>query len=319
MFEWLAQRSGENILTEEEQLVFWSHFAGYTTSVREKKLSIPDARKLVKLVSNVLKAKTTAVMRIEGFVFDGLLGYTGGGKALLYHVIEVSTGLVKCGKVYRIDKDTESVSREIEASTVVHGSNSYNPYIVRYEIALDFSHQSAPSNRSIALIMTLYQLTLAAIIEAFFATPLPMHMFNKVAICVLSAGSRFCELNMAHCDIKPENVMMLDGEYTVIDLGAVCKYGEPVVECTLGYYLDAPIHIATPIFDLNCAAVTLARCCIPNFTVTPGMSRASLLYTTEQLMATTTDHTLGHAYSVLKTCLTSLDCNEALVQLQSIL
>jgi len=315
MFEWLAQRSGENILTADEQVIFWTKFAGYAVPLREKKLSIVESRSLVKRVSNFLKTQTTTAMMAVGFIFGDLLGQTGGGKALLYYVIEVATGEVKCGKVYHIDKDTEAtVAAEIEGSSEVH-RGATNQHIVRYEATLPFEHESAPSKRMIVLIMPLYQLSLAAVLDAFFETPLPLNIYYKVATCVLSAGARFHELNKGHCDFKPENIMLTGGDFTVIDLGAVCKYGAAATEYTRGYCLDAPIHSVTPIFDLNCAAVTLARCCISGFKVVPGMTRAQLLHVVEDLIST---GVLEHLYTdVLKICLTASDCEAALAQLQS--
>jgi serine/threonine protein kinase len=313
MFDWLAQRSGENVLTADEQVVFWTKFAGYAVPLREKNLSIVDSRSLVKKVSNVLKSQTTTAMLAVGFVFDGLLGQTGGGKALLYHVIEVATGEVKCGKVYRIDTETEAtVTAEIEGSSEVH-KDGPNQHIVCYEVTLPFEHVSAPSKKMIVLIMPLYQMSLAAVLDAFFETPLPKNMFLKVATCLLSAGSRFHELKKGHCDIKPENIMISGGNFTVIDLGAVCKYNVPATEYTPGYCLDAPVHSVTPIFDLNCSAVTLARCCISDFQVKQGRTRANLLQETEDLVS------LDNLYtSVLKICLTASDCGAALAQLLAV-
>ena len=129
----------------------------------------------------------------------------------------------------------------------------------------------------VALIMPLYQFSLAMMIKAFLELPLPAEIFMKVAHCVLGAGARFHDIKMCHCDIKPENVMILGQSFTVIDLRAVCKHNEEVKEYTNGYYLDAPTHELTPIFDLNCAAVTLARCCLPDFSVRRGMTRANLV------------------------------------------
>lgn len=314
MFEWLAKRSGENVFTADEQVVFWTKFAGFAIPLREKKLSIVDSRLLVKQVSNVLKSQTTTAMMAIGFVFVGLLGPTGGGKALLYHVIEVATGEVKCGKVYSLDKETEAtVTAEIDGSSKVH-KGATNRHIVRYEATLPFEHESAPSKKMIALIMPLYQMSLAAVLNAFFETPLPLNMYRKVATCVLSAGTRFHELKIGHCDIKPENIMLTGGDFTVIDLGAVCKYGAAASEYTPGYCLDAPVHLVTPIFDLNCAAVTLARCCISSFKVVPGMTRAKLLDVIQELISA---GTLEHLYTdVLKICLTASDCEAALAQLQ---
>lgn len=38
MFEWLAQKSGESILTTEEQVLFWTKFAGYSIPVKGRLL-----------------------------------------------------------------------------------------------------------------------------------------------------------------------------------------------------------------------------------------------------------------------------------------
>ena len=312
MFDWLAERSGENVFSADEQVVFWTKFSEYSIPLREKKLSIPESRLLVKRVSNVLKSQTTVAMMANGFVFYGLLGQTGGGKALLYHVIDVATGEI--GKVYCLDRETEAtVDAEISGSSEVH-QGAHNRHIVRYETTIPFEHASAPSKKMIVLIMPLYQLSLAAVLDAFYETPLPLNMYRKVATCVLSAGARFHELKKGHCDFKPENIMLMGGDFTVIDLGAMCKYRNAATEYTRGYYLDAPIHSVTPIFDLNCAAVTLARCCISGFKVTQGMTRAQLLHVIEDLISKgVLEHQLYT--DVIKICLTSSDCEAALAQL----
>lgn len=107
MFSWLAQTSGLNPLTAEEQVIFWTKFGGCTAQSQDKLLPIVDTRRLVKNIRTILSSQTTKMMRSNGFVFDGMLGQTGCGKALLYHVIQVDTGEVKCGNVYRIHRDTE--------------------------------------------------------------------------------------------------------------------------------------------------------------------------------------------------------------------
>ena len=311
MFSWLAKTSGENILTVEEQVIFWTKFGGYTAPLRDKLLSIVDTKKLVKNVRTVLRSQTTKMMISNGFVFDGIVGQTGGGKALLYHVIKVETGEVKCGKVYRIDSETEeTVHAEINGSAAVHEGGN-NLHIVCYEAIVNFKHESTVYGNMVALIMPLYQISLADIIEAFFETQLPENMFLRVAHCVLGAGARFHELNQGHCDFKPENIMMTGNTFTVIDLGAVCNYNDQPRECTVGYYLDAPIHQLSPIFDLNCAAVTLARCCFPDFKVSRGMTRAHLLEINSR------EHLSASVYfQVLNICLTANNCGEAFTNYQ---
>jgi hypothetical protein len=121
--------------------------------------------------------------------------------------------------VYRIDSAIEmKVDAEVNGSAAVHHGD-INLTIVRYEAAVKFKHNSTVYGNMIALIMPLYQISLADIIVAFFQTQLPVHMFLKVARCVLGAGARFHELDKGH--FKPENIMMTGNTFTVIDLGAV--------------------------------------------------------------------------------------------------
>jgi serine/threonine protein kinase len=212
--------------------------------------------------------------------------------------------------VYRIDRDTEAtVYAETNGSAAVH-KDGINEHIVCYEAAVNFKHESTVDDGMVALIMPLYQISLAAIIEAFSQTQLPELMFLKVAHCVLGAGARFHEIEKGHCDLKPKNIMMTGNTFTVIDLGAVCRYNDEPRESTVGYYLDASIHRLTAIFDLNCAAVTLARCCIVDFEVLKGMTREHLLEIISRKLES------ASVYSrVLKICLKAADCGEAFTAL----
>jgi len=310
MFEWLAKRSGENEFSPEEQVVFWTKFAGYGVPLKEKKLSVTEARKLVTLVRTVIRTQTAALMKAQGYLFDGLLGQTGGGKALLYHVIELATGRVKCGKVYCIDLETEaSLLAETEGSDKVHCSE-VNQYIVRYEAQLPFNHETAPSKKMVVLIMPLFQLSLASVLDALFGEPLPFVMFRKLATCLLSAVARFHEIGMSHSDIKPANVMISGDNFVVIDLGSVCLYDKEARECTVGYHLDAPVHCLTPEFDLNCTAVTLARCCIPDFQVVRGMTKNYLMTLIDGSIASQIQPNLYT--EAIKFCLSSTNGGEAL-------
>lgn len=125
----------------------------------------------------------------EGYVFDGLIGKSGGGKALLYNVVELSTGIVKCAKVYDVSDETFQV--EVFGSEKVHSSN-INQFIVRYDPIVHFQHVTT-EKCMIALIMPLFQLSLEEMLLSFFDKPLPVVMVKKVAICILSAGARFQE------------------------------------------------------------------------------------------------------------------------------
>ena len=275
VFEWLSQRSGENVLTDAEQAVFWQKFGNFHHSLLHHVLSVTEARKLVNNIRSTLLSRTVAVMRDQGFIFDGFLAQTNAGKAILYHVIEMSTGQVCCGKVYAVSDSQDSLGREIQANVEVH-KDGIHPSIVHYRSVLQFQHVSEPSKNLIALIMPLYQLCLTAVIEALADTLMPWYMFDHLAKSLFSAGLRFQSIGMSHADIKPENVMLANGEFYVIDLGAVVLLRSSAAEHTPGYGLDASFSCIEPVFDLNCIAVTLVRCCDNTFQVRPGMTRAKL-------------------------------------------
>lgn len=261
MFSWLAQRSGENPLSEEERLIFFTQFGGYDEFVRNSSLSIKASRELVRKVRTVVRSKTTAVLSQSGYVFVGTLDQTGGGKALLYHIIHSETGVVKCGKVYKIDVENEEiVTTESSASSKIHHDGVIS-CVVRYETCLRFAHETAPQQQMVALVMPLYQMSLATIIDAYVDNPLPMNMYRKLVRCLLTAATRLHQIELVHCDIKPENIMICNGEFTVIDLGAVTAFGQAAREHTMGYAMEASRNAVSGQFDMFCIASTLARCC----------------------------------------------------------
>ena len=305
IFDWLAQRSGENILTSEEQVLFWTKFAGYSIPLQERKLTVQESRKLVKAIRNFLRSQTTLMMQAEGYIFDGLLGQTGGGRALLYHIIDAQKPSVFCGKVYCVDKEnSQTISVEINSSSQLH-QKCIHPHIVRYIDVKRFSHHTAPSQEMIVLIMPLYQLSLSSLLDALFDNPMSLDMFQTLTSALLSACSRFEELSKCHCDVKPENIMVSNGSFILIDLGAVTDFNQPLREFTEGYYLDASIHCADSSFDLNCIAVTLGRCCIKNFDVKRGRTRAMYLEMLDQ------QDILPQYKNAIRICLTSSRCKDA--------
>ena len=241
------------------------------------------------------------------------MGQTGGGKALLYHAISLATSDVLCAKVYRIEEYTSAtLIAEKESSIKIHEHQHY-PEIVKYLDVVSFQHESAPDQALIAFIMPLYKLSLAAAIEAFYDIPFPVGMFTKLALSLLCAGARFQELKLVHCDIKPENVMMSDANFVLIDLGAVSMIGQPALEYTPGYGLQAPLSSLTPEYDLNCISVTLLRCCaIQEFEVTPALSKRVLMTKIEKINDTTLKN-------VLTICVGSCGCQEAYESVQKYL
>jgi serine/threonine protein kinase len=271
MFEWLSQRSGENILNDDEQTIFWSKFSYLSIQVEQRKLSIIDSRRLVQHIRNMLKTQTTALWRTHGYIFDGLLNSTGGGKALLYNVIRHDTLEIFCGKVY-CTEESDAISAEWNTSKKIHHETTC-PYIVKYSDIQQFVHETDPSRKMVVFIMPLFEMSLANIIESYFDTPLCEKIFIKIARSVLSAGARFQELGLSHCDVKPENIMVKGGEFCLIDLGATVELGAFAREHTQGYCLDATTTPVRTDFDACCIAVTLLRCAYPAYVLKPRVTR----------------------------------------------
>lgn len=151
----------------------------------------------------------------------------------------------------------------------------------------------------IVLIMPLYQLSLTSLLEALADNPMSLEMFQTLTSALLSACSRFEELDKCHGDVKPENIMISNGTFILIDLGAVTDFNKPLREFTEGYYLDSSVRCANSTFDLNCIAVTLGRCCIKDFEAKRGRTRAKYLEMLDQQAI------LPQYKNAIRVCLTS--------------
>jgi len=283
MFDWLAKASGQNPLSNEEKIIFFTQFSNFVNPTRMKILTIVEARKLVSNIRAFIKSKTVAALMQEGYVFDGLLSQGGAeGKALLYNVIDTASGKILCAKVYSVsDANDSNISNEIEKSLLIHES-SIHPHVVKYLRPIHFSHLQSSSSSSIpmvALLMPKYELNLFEILDAFTENPLSIGIFRKLTLHILDAASRFESVGLSHSDIKPQNIMILAGNFVLIDLGASCRLGSAATEYTPGYFLNANPNHMTPEFDLNCIIVTLAKCCIKGFIPKLGMTKAAFIDT----------------------------------------
>eukprot|EP00026_Physarum_polycephalum_P011208 Phypoly_transcript_11413.p2 GENE.Phypoly_transcript_11413~~Phypoly_transcript_11413.p2 ORF type:complete len:174 (+),score=21.25 Phypoly_transcript_11413:589-1110(+) len=98
-----------------------------------------------------------------------------------------------------------------------------------------------------------------------FLSALVYEPFDEIASCelarvLLRVGCVFLALRKAHSDIKPNNIMVTNGSFTLIDLGSTTKFGERTVELTPRFYLDSNIQEVDHKLDLYCIATTLALC-----------------------------------------------------------
>ena len=265
------------VLTDDQLRILYTKFSNCLPLIRMKKLGVNDIRKLLKSVDCVLMTQTIAYMiSQEGYVFDGLIGSTGLSNSLLYRVFKCNhPAQVFCAKVYL---EENKARYEAFVSSMIHDPTP-KAGIVKY-ICIQVKHIHIVQE-SMALLMPLYRASLEDVLEAFQNNPVPFDYFIKLAKVILAAVSHFHVNDLCHCDIKPANIMVsaivlqylltilckLDDDLSpvLIDFGAVIKFGETVREYTHFYRLDAELNSVGPEFDLNCVAVTLARCFFPSF------------------------------------------------------
>jgi serine/threonine protein kinase len=308
--DWLNSLLGHE-LTPREEHILWVKFSSYGPSIARRLLSIHQAKILLKSIRTVIQTQTIVVMKKQGYLFDGLLGPSGASKAILYRVLKETrtSRQVLCGKVYLSDSEYQrTFQSEINTSSEIHEEGrDIHPNIVRYSDVLNFEHVSEGNRPTVALIMPLFSMSLQDELEAKGAeVQISFDRFLELGSQLLSAGKRFEEKNLVHCDIKPGNIMLSDEKYVVIDFGAVCFTGQAVREYTQFYSLNADTSEVNSLFDLNCIIVTLAQCFMRGFIVR-SRSRAGLL----DEMQTYGLNNPDNAEHVTK-CISCLDCESCI-------
>jgi serine/threonine protein kinase len=69
---------------------------------------------------------------------------------------------------------------------------------------------------------------------------IPMQTTLNIFLSIINSLKYFNKENLCHSDIKPANLLLdATGKATLIDLGAVVKYGSPVVVI---YYLESVLY-----------------------------------------------------------------------------
>ena len=79
----------------------------------------------------------------------------------------------------------------------------------------------------------------------------PLDIFTELAM-LFRVGSKFHEVNMIHCDIEPENIILHNGKLTLIDLGGLGEIGVAVRE-----YAPAFVVSAIKVARVDCLALRL--------------------------------------------------------------
>ena len=249
-------------ITDDDEVVLIKNFPEYFRLLKLGKLNTIGAKHLYRLIKTTMKSLTIQSVRInKGYVFGKSIA-TGGGKSILQKVFSLKTGTEFCAKVFL----------NVGSSFVAHSAvfeyelcQTIGPHenIVRIVDSIQFSHESGSKEPLMALMMPLYNWSLAELLVCFHEEPLPLDFFQQVTLGLLAAGAIFQAKSFSHCDIKPDNIMMNGFIPVVVDFGAVVPLGNCTVEHTPFYALDADHKVVTPEFDLFCIVTTLVRCFAP--------------------------------------------------------
>ena len=261
--EKFSELVGEPV-TEGEENILIMCFPNHFRLLKTGRLNRDGAKKLFRLLKTTLKSLTLIKVMEKYHLFFGAAIGAGGGKSILQKVVSLKTGEIFCAKVFL---DVTGTLGYYSANHDVDVSNMVQPHINIAPIAqsIEFSHASGDKLPLLALMMPMYHISLAELLSGFHQVDLSPEMFNHVAKGLLSAGARFQEKNLSHCDIKPENIMMDGLNPVLVDFGAVVNIGDAIREHTPFYSLEANKNAVTSEFDLFCIVTTLVRCVFSSF------------------------------------------------------
>jgi hypothetical protein len=217
------------------------------------------------------RVKTTTQRRLSsaagGLYLDGLLagGDVRGRAADIFCAVRVADGAVGASKVFYAAAPSSAdspaatadgewrVSQLLDAAAAA-GAGLDRARVVRYSDRLDLGHGRA------ALFMPMYARSLHQLVhESRVAAPLPAALLLRAARDVLRGLVLMHAAGVAHCDVKPDNVMFDGaGAATLIDLGAATPLGEPTREgAPEGMALGLSVALGSASVDLACLASTL--------------------------------------------------------------
>lgn len=171
-----------------------------------------------------------------------------------------------CAKIYLLDdtstsKNKAAAEREQKYGELIVSTRPDCNTIVQY-VKVGSLVDGRPY-----IIMPFYFVSVANLLTWFTARShrhLATSALARVALGLASALHVLHGLGLAHCDVKPENVMLrADGVPVLVDLAAVTPFGETPFETTSDWILPEP-GVASELaarssasLDLRCLAATV--------------------------------------------------------------
>ena len=175
-----------------------------------------------------------------------------------------------CAKIYVADSAAEKAAeREASCGRAVRDALAPASVGETHETGLvRFAAEGTLADGRRIIVMPHYLLSLADVTHLFLqraSQSLPARNLAQLAIGLAVALRTLHALGLAHCDVKPANVMLRsDGWPVLVDLAAATRFGEPPAEVTRRWVVaespaaaSALLGSATPALDLHCLAATV--------------------------------------------------------------
>jgi len=227
--------------------------------MKKKDPSVADARKLMGLIAAVIRSQTVRDLHQQGYLFNGIVGGAGSGRSTIYSVYQISTRTAMAAKVYTSEMFDDATLEHQISEEIKNSQHTYAGQIIQYTQSFEFYHHDHQGKLK-ALIMPRFHDSLQNFLSTLAQEAFDEIASGELARVLLQVGCVFLTLGKAHSDIKPNNIMITNGSFKLIDLGSTTKFGNQAEELTPRFYLDANVHETDHKLDLYCIATTLALC-----------------------------------------------------------
>jgi len=231
----------------EKNALFKPQFAGDREQLSLGLMSKEDGKKLRIRLSSFLRTYSRSNLRSnDGYIFDGEIVQGGARSLLLKAVTPIGKPVV--AKAYSLADETQA-SLEFAVSEKVHSSFDC-PFLIQVT-------RLVSTERHRILILPILPISFAEIIASDPGNGLPESLCVRYGCQILCAIEALHLAGYAHCDVKPENIMInTDGNAVLIDLGSCVQLEKKVTESTPPHFLDSP-DIACLERDVACLCSTL--------------------------------------------------------------